>query len=145
MPTRNKDEEIKHEKPECNSSYFFRQSLSNEYIQPRVKSSQIVFSETEKPRLIQSKAQQKKLRTKNKNIEDHTKEDQILRNIFAAYSNENLDSNTIFKDIPKFNLQLILKIDDTLFKSIEILTNQHFGLNILITEDQVKIVDEINA
>ena len=85
--------------------------------------------------MIQSKAQQKKLRTKNKNIEDHTKEDQILRIIFAAYSIENLDSNTIFKDIPKFNPQLILKIDDTLFKSIEILNNQHFGPNILITED----------
>ena len=92
VPTRNKDEEKEHEKPECNSSFFFGQSLSNEYIQPRINSSQILTSETEKPRLIQSKAQQKKLRNKNKKIEDHNKEDQILRNIFAAHSNEDLDS-----------------------------------------------------
>ena len=85
--------------------------------------------------MILSKAQKKKLRTKNKKIEDHTKEDQILRNIFAANSNEDLDSNPKCKDMPEFNPQLILKIDDTLFKSIEILFNQHFGPNILKPED----------
>ena len=79
----NKNEEKEQGKPECNCSYFCGQSLSNEYIQSWVNSSQIVTSETEKPSMILSKAQKKKLRTKNKKIEDHTQEDQILRSIFA--------------------------------------------------------------
>ena len=45
----------------------------------------------------------------------------------------------------EFNPQLILKINDTLFKSIEILTNHYFGPNVLKYEDLEKIVDEYNA
>ena len=66
-----------------------------------------------------SKGQKKKLRSKNKKIEELTKDDQILRNIFTANLYENLNSYPVNKkDIPEFNPHLILKIDDTLLKSM---------------------------
>ena len=58
------------------------------------------------------------------NLDDKTKSDQILHNIFAQH-----------KDIPEFHPNPVLKIDDSLLKSMEILTNQHFGSNILKQED----------
>ena len=38
-----------------------------------------------------------------------------------------------------------MTIEDTLFKSMEILTNHHFGSNILKPEEYLQIVDSVNA
>ena len=49
------------------------------------------------------------------------------------------------KEIPEFVPNLTLTIEDTLVKSMEILTNHHFGSNILKPEEYLKIVDLVNA
>ena len=83
-----------------------------------------------------SKNQKKKLKIKNKKIENKSKEEQALREIFANSSTKNLNSNTAnSKEISEIIPNPILKNDDTLVKSMEILTNQHFGQNVLVKED----------
>ena len=56
-----------------------------------LNSSQNLTSEREKPGQDLCKGQKNKLRSKNNKIEVQTKGDQILRNIFAANSNEDLN------------------------------------------------------
>jgi hypothetical protein len=82
-----------------------------------------------------SKQKNKFKKLKNKKLDVKTKSDQLLLDIFANSSevlNTNQNSNN---EIPEFIPNPVLRIDDTLFKSMEILTNDHFGPNILKPEE----------
>ena len=71
--------------------------------------------------------------------------DQVLNDIFAKH-NEDLNLKLNSKnEFPEFCPKITLKIDDSLFKSMVILTNHHFGTKILKQEEYLQIVDLVNA
>lgn len=80
-----------------------------------------------------------------KPIEESGKSDQILKDMFATYNGKIDSKPNSYEEIPNFVHNPTLTIENTMFKSMDILTNQHFGSNMLVKEEYLQIIDLVNA